>query len=132
LDNPSKAERSSDKTDCVGYENISQAGSTDLEKLQRTKSRTANRPEMGRPRKPFDDQEAQVIAEAFSLYRFGARMLEVIIRKVFKKRIFHNRIHMYLKVADLAHEDPQKKKRSKWIRYEREHSMFAGRAEDYN
>jgi putative transposase len=67
---------------------------------------------MGRLGKLFDDQEAQVIAEAFGLYRFGARMLEVIIRKVFKKRISHNRIHMYLKVADLAHEDPRKKEAS--------------------
>ena len=36
-------------------------------------------------------------------------MLEVVVRKVFKIRISHNRIHMYLKAADLAHEDPKKK-----------------------
>ena len=39
---------------------------------------------MGRPRKPFDERETQVISEAFELYRFGARMLEVVVRKVFK------------------------------------------------
>jgi putative transposase len=81
---------------------------------------------MGRPRKPFDKREEQVVSEAFARYRFGARMLEVAIRKVFKIRISHNRIHMYLKAADLAHEDPQKKKRRKWVRYEREHSLSAG------
>jgi len=81
---------------------------------------------MGRPRKPLDDQEAQVIVEAYSLHRFGARLLEMVIRKVFKKCISHNRIHMYLKVADLAHGDPKKQKRRKWVRYERKHSMSAG------
>jgi hypothetical protein len=81
---------------------------------------------MGRPRKPFDEKEVQVVGEAYTLYRFGARMLEVAVRKVFKIRISHNRIHMYLKAAGLAHEDPQKKKRGKWVRYEWEHSLSAG------
>ena len=81
---------------------------------------------MGRPRKPLDNQEAQVIVEAYSLHRFGARLLEVVIRKVFKKCISHNRIHMHLKVAGLAHGDPKKQKRRKWVRYERKHSMSAG------
>jgi putative transposase len=53
-------------------------------------------------------------------------MLEVAVRKVFKIRISHNRIHMYLKAARLAHEDPKKKKLCKWIRYERKHSLSAG------
>jgi hypothetical protein len=39
---------------------------------------------MERPRKPFDEQEAEVIGEANKLYRFGARMLETVVRKVFK------------------------------------------------
>jgi len=73
---------------------------------------------MGRPRKPFDEREAEVIGEAYQHYRFGARMLETLVRKVFKIRISHNRIHMYLKAADLAHEDAKKKNRRKWVRYE--------------
>ena len=36
---------------------------------------------MGRPRKPFDEQEAEVVSEAYKRYRFGARMLEVVVRK---------------------------------------------------
>lgn len=44
---------------------------------------------MGRPRKPFDKKEAEVIDEAYSLYRFGARMLEPVVRKMFKTRISH-------------------------------------------
>jgi len=81
---------------------------------------------MGRPRKLFDERGAEVIDEAYQLYRFGGRMLEVAVRKVFKIRISHNRIHMYLKAGGLAHEDAKKNKRCKWIRYEREHSLSAG------
>ncbi|VVB63785.1 Uncharacterised protein [uncultured archaeon] len=54
-------------------------------------------------------------------YRFGARMLEVVIRKRYKVRISHNRIHMYLKAMDLAHENEKKQSRRKWVRYERKH-----------
>jgi hypothetical protein len=60
---------------------------------------------MGRPRKPFDDREAQVVSEGYRLYRFGARMLGVAVRKVFKVRISHNCIHMYLKAAKDATGD---------------------------
>lgn len=81
---------------------------------------------MGRPKKPFDEKEAGVIDEAYAFYRFGARMLEPVVRKVFKTRISHNRIHMYLKAAGLANEDASKKKRRKWVRYERKHSLSAG------
>jgi putative transposase len=42
---------------------------------------------MGRPRKPFDEREAQIVGEGYRRYRFGARMLEVVVRKVFKIRI---------------------------------------------
>jgi len=65
---------------------------------------------MGRPRKPFDEREAQVVGEAYELFRFGARMLEGVVRKVLKTRMSHNRIHMYLEAAGLAHEDPQEKR----------------------
>jgi hypothetical protein len=39
---------------------------------------------MGRSRKPFDEHEAQIVGEGYRRYRFGARMLEVVVRKVFK------------------------------------------------
>jgi transposase InsO family protein len=81
---------------------------------------------MGRPRKLFDEGEAQVVGEAYGLYGFGARMLAVVVRKVFKIRISHNSIHMYLKASGLAHEDPKKKNRNKWVRFEREHRLSTG------
>jgi len=127
LDYPAKSERSADKTDCVLDMKISQMRVKQVLKIYREQMQEPTVGEnMGRPRKPFEEREAQVISEAFELYRFGARMLEVVVRKVFKIRISHNRIHMYLKAADLAHEDPKKKERRKWVRYERKHSLSAG------
>jgi putative transposase len=83
-----------------------------------TKRELAISENMGRPKKLFDKREAEVIGEAYQPCRFGAWVLEVILRKVFKTRISHNRIHMYLNAACLAHEDAKKRKRRKWVRYE--------------
>jgi putative transposase len=82
--------------------------------------------DIGRPKKPYDSKEAQLVVLAYARYRFGARMLEVAIRKIYKTCISHNRIHMYLKASGLAQDDPNKKKRRKWVRYERKHSLSAG------
>jgi len=81
---------------------------------------------MGRPRKPFTDKESQVIEEAYKKYKFGARMLEVIIRVGYKLSISHNRIHRYLKDHGYAHSETAKQRQRKWVRYERKHSMSAG------
>src|SRR5512137_1510496 len=51
---------------------------------------------VGRPRKSYDEKEAQLVKEAHMRFRFGARMLEVILKKMYKATIPHNRIHMYL------------------------------------
>jgi putative transposase len=81
---------------------------------------------VGRPRKPYDEKEAQIVKEAHLRFRFGARMLEVILKKMYNVAISHNRIHMYLLSQGLSVRDPKKQKRRKWIRYERKHSMSAG------
>jgi hypothetical protein len=49
---------------------------------------------IGRPRKPYDEKEASVVKEAHLRFKFGARMLEVLIRKLYKIKISHNRIHI--------------------------------------
>jgi len=36
---------------------------------------------IGRPRKPYVMHEAEIVKEAHERYRFGARMLENVIRK---------------------------------------------------
>jgi len=86
---------------------------------------------VGRPRKPYIKREAEIVREAHSRYKFGARMLERVIRKQYKVSISHNRIHMYLKTEGLAHEEAGKKRRRKWNRYERKHSMSAGHIDWY-
>jgi putative transposase len=70
---------------------------------------------MGPPTKPFDANEAEIVKEAYGRYKFGARMLESIIRKVYKVRISHSRIHMYLLAADLAGREPNKQKRRRGL-----------------
>jgi putative transposase len=50
-----------------------------------------------------------MVREAHSHYKFGARMLERVIRKQYKICISHNRIHMYLKKEGLAREEPGRK-----------------------
>ena len=81
---------------------------------------------LGRPAKPYNEDEARIVKDAHQRYRFGARMLEPVIRKQYKIRISHNRIHMYLKAQGLAQENQKKQKRRKWVRYEREHGLSAG------
>ena len=68
---------------------------------------------IGRPVKPYDENESKIVHEAHARYRFGARMLEAVIRKQYKMRISHNRIHMYLKHQGLAQDDEKKQKRRK-------------------
>jgi putative transposase len=81
---------------------------------------------VGRPRKPYDEKEAKIIKEAQLRFGFGARMLEIILKKMYNITISHNRIHTYLLTQGLSVQDPKKQKRRKWIRYERKHSMSAG------
>jgi len=66
-------------------------------------------------------EEVEIIKEAFDRFKFGARMLEPIIDGFYNVHIPHNRIHIYLLSEGLAEENVKKKKRLKWIRYERKH-----------
>jgi putative transposase len=86
---------------------------------------------MGRPKKPVTTAESAVIEEAYRRFRYGARMLEKIIRKVYALIISHNRIHRYLMDRGLARAESSKRKQRKWVRYERAHSMSAGHIDWY-
>jgi putative transposase len=81
---------------------------------------------MGRPRKPVTEEESGVIKRAYERFRYGARMLEKLIWKDYSVSISHNRIHRYLMDRGLAKAEVSKRKRRKWVRYERKHSMSAG------
>lgn len=81
---------------------------------------------LGRPKKLITAEESGVIANAFERFRYGARMLEMLIWKDSPVSISHNRIHRYLMDRGLAKAERSKRKQRKWVRYERKHSMSAG------
>ena len=66
---------------------------------------------VGRPAKPHDLMESEIVQAAHARYLFGARMLELVIKKEYKICISHNRIQMYLKAQGAAQEDENKQKR---------------------
>jgi putative transposase len=81
---------------------------------------------VGRPSIPLDPKEEKIVKQAYMEYRFGARMLEPIIRKRYHIKMSHNRIHKYLLKLGYASENYRKKRRRRWVRYERSHSLSAG------
>ena len=76
----------------------------------------------GRPRKYVSEEQVNTVIEAFSKYKLGAVCLEKLIDIKFNKHIPHNTIHKILKQKGLAMEEPGKRNRKKWIRYERKYS----------
>jgi putative transposase len=78
----------------------------------------------GRPRKPIDPDETNMIIETYNEYLCNALTMEKVIQEIHKMHIPHNRIHMTLKHAGYAKDEPGKQKRRKpWIHYEREHTF---------
>ena len=81
---------------------------------------------LGRPKTSYmTEEERQIIKDSKKKYKLGARRLEPIIERDYKIHIPHNKIHNFLLEEGLAKENPNKKKRRKWIRYERDHSLSA-------
>ncbi len=101
-----------------------------VEQIWKEFSETGKEPvlgkDLGRPKKSITLEEAEIIKKAFDRFKFGARMLEPVIEGFYNIHIPHNRLHTYMLSEDLAIENEKKKKRRKWVRYEREHSMSAG------
>ena len=80
----------------------------------------------GRPRKPFDEWEINIVKKAFVRYRVSADTLERLIDRDYKKHIGHNRIHQIMVYLGYAKKKGNRDKRKKdWIRYERRHSLTA-------
>ncbi len=80
---------------------------------------------VGRPRKMIREEERRIVKEARAKYKLGARRLERIIERDYGIHIPHNRLHRILLEEGLAKEEQNKKKRRRWIRYERKHSLEA-------
>jgi putative transposase len=80
----------------------------------------------GRPAKPFDNWEIEIIKEAYIKYRVSADTLERLIERDYKKHIGHNRINKILIYLGYAKRKNFKDIRKKnWKRYERRHSLTA-------
>ena len=80
----------------------------------------------GRPRKPFEEWEIQVIKKAYEKYRVSADTLERLIDRDNQRHIGHNRIHQILVYLGYAKKkDKRDIRKKKWKRYERRHSLTA-------
>ncbi len=86
---------------------------------------TDNIPELkkpGRPRASITDEERSIVKKMFTLYRVGACLLEGVAMLTYGIHIPHNRIHKIMKQEGIAMDEPRKRNRRKWIRYERTYS----------
>jgi len=80
----------------------------------------------GRPRKPFEEWEIQIVKKAYEKYRVSADTLERLIDRDHQKHIGHNRIHQILVYLGYAKKkDKRDIRKKKWKRYERRHSLTA-------
>jgi putative transposase len=80
----------------------------------------------GRPLKPLQDWEINMVKEAYEKYRVSADTLERVIDRDYGRHIGHNRIHKILVLLHQAKKRTKKDVRKKdWIRYARRHSLTA-------
>jgi len=80
----------------------------------------------GRPLKPIEEWEKEIVKAAYSKYRVSADTLERLIDRDYSKHIGHNRVHKILIELGYAKKKSKKDIRKKdWIRYERRHSLTA-------
>jgi len=80
----------------------------------------------GRPKKPIEDWETQMVKQAYEKYRVSASTLERLIDRDYKKHISHRRIHkILLSIGYAKKKDKRDIRKKEWIRYERRHSLTA-------
>lgn len=81
---------------------------------------------VGRPCKPFEEWEIQLVKRAYKRYRVSADTLERLIDRDFKIHMGHNRIHKILVYLGYAKKKQMKDIRKKKYKfYERRHSLTA-------
>ena len=81
---------------------------------------------MGRPKRPITDEERHLVRESYEHYRLSADALERLIYRDTGKHIPHNHIHnILLEIGYAELGKPGVKRKIKWIRYERRHSLTA-------
>lgn len=80
----------------------------------------------GRPRKPFEEWEIQLVKRMYEKHRTSADTLQRLIDSGGEKHIGHNRIHQILVYLGYAKKkDKRDIRKKKWKRYERRHSLTA-------
>ena len=97
-----------------------------VEQLCQTYRLTGTMPTLkqaGRPRKPRNLKEANLILQAYDTHQTNALTLQKIIFQEQHIHLPHNRIHEVLRMTGRAEPQPAKQLRRKWVRYERTHSM---------
>jgi putative transposase len=109
--------------DIARIQGISARRVRQLYALYRKTGATPTLKKPGRPKGPdITMEERAIIKLAFAKFRVCACYLEKVILAEYGVKINHNRIHKVLREEGLALDEPHKKRRRKWIRYEREHS----------
>jgi len=94
--------------------------------LKKQYEETGNIPELKQPgRKPkqIDSDTERIVLEAYQKYKLGPVPLEKLIERDYGIHIPHNTIYKVLLKHGLVEESMNKKKRRKWVRFERIHSM---------
>lgn len=76
----------------------------------------------GRKLKEITQYERDIVTNKYKEFIVGATMIEEMLDEE-GIHIGHNRIHRILLEAGLAKQEPKKKHRRRWIRYERKHSL---------
>ena len=71
----------------------------------------------------MSEEEEKILIQLYEKYQVSARILEVILKREYNIHVSHNTIHRILKKYGLSRDEKNKKKRRKWIRFEREYSM---------
>jgi putative transposase len=78
----------------------------------------------GRPKKPIEQWEIDMVKQAYEKYRVSASTLTRLIERDYGKHINHNRIHtILLNLGYAKKKDKKDIRKKKWIRYERRHSL---------
>jgi putative transposase len=76
----------------------------------------------GRKPRVITDEERKIVIDAYKEILTGATMIEQYLDEK-GIHINHNRIHRILLEEGLAKQESKKKKKRKWVRYERKHSL---------
>jgi len=77
----------------------------------------------GRKPKPIPEETEKIILKAYQKYKLSPVLLEKLIERDYSIHVPHNTIYKILLKNNLVEENMNKKKRRKWVRFEREHSM---------